>query len=43
MKSKKALLLIDFQKTFRDGSWGISNNEVAEINAARLLNKFRTI
>ncbi|RPA58202.1 cysteine hydrolase [Aerococcus agrisoli] len=41
MKAKKALLLIDFQKTFRDGSWGFSSNDVAEMNAARLLNKFR--
>ncbi|AXQ77696.1 cysteine hydrolase [Streptococcus chenjunshii] len=37
----KALLLIDIQKTFRDGSWGHRNNESAELNAAKLLNKFR--
>ncbi|MEX2785594.1 cysteine hydrolase family protein [Streptococcus sp. H49] len=38
---KTALLLIDMQKTFRDGSWGLRNNEDAEVNASYLLDYFR--
>lgn len=38
---RKALLLIDIQKTFRDGSWGPRNNEEAEVNASKLLARFR--
>lgn len=37
----RALLLIDFQKTFRDGTWGPRNNDSAEENAAKLLAYFR--
>lgn len=37
----RALLLIDIQKTFRDGSWGPRNNENAESNASKLLAYFR--
>lgn len=38
---RKALLLIDIQKTFRDSSWGERNNDAAENNASRLLASFR--
>ena len=31
---KTALVLIDFQQTFRDGSWGTSSNDQAEVQAA---------
>lgn len=37
----RALLLIDIQKTFRDGTWGARNNDFAEKNAAKLLTYFR--
>ena len=38
---KTALVLIDFQQTFRDGSWGTSSNNQAEVQAAKLLKHFR--
>ncbi|URZ86805.1 cysteine hydrolase family protein [Floricoccus penangensis] len=37
----KALILIDIQKAFRDGTWGERNNEFAELNASKLLKSFR--
>lgn len=37
----KALILIDIQKNFRDGSWGLRNNESAEMKASKLLETFR--
>lgn len=38
---KKALLLIDIQKSFLDKSWGERNNIHAEDNAEMILKKFR--
>ncbi|CAM2802504.1 isochorismatase [Streptococcus acidominimus] len=38
---KRALMLIDIQNTFRDGSWGPRNNDSAEEQSARLLAYFR--
>ncbi len=38
---KRALILIDIQRTFRDSSWGARNNEDAEKQAGKLLNFFR--
>ena len=38
---KTALVLIDFQQTFRDGSWGTSSSDQAEVQAAKLLKHFR--
>lgn len=39
--ANSALIVIDVQRTFRDGSWGARNNEFAEDNVQKLLQTFR--